>query len=307
MQRVFLFLMILTISGGAKAQSITNVRARQEDKKIIVTYDLTGGDQGSRYTVHLFVSEDGGNNWKGPMTAVAGDAGTGVNPGTYKQLTWDVLSEPGREQLTGNKIAFKIQAIFYPGQSASGTASGTPCPGLPTITDPRDGQVYPTVQIGSQCWLQKNMNYQIDSSWCYENKSENCDFYGRLYDWETALKVCPKGWHLPSDEEWSTLITFLGGVDIAAGKMKEAGPSHWASPNEGATNSSGFTALPGGFRTGLFGFSYLTGGANFWSSTEYSSTYAWYRNLYYNSEAVYRNNTGYFKMDGFSCRCLKDN
>lgn len=283
MQRVFLFLMILSISGVAKAQSITNVRARQEEKKIIVTYDLTGGNQGSRYTVHLFVSEDGGYSWEGPMTQITagsseqpqgrtGDPGiVMITDGTSKQLTWDVLNEPGREQLTGNKIAFKIQAIFYPGQYGTGTASGTPCPGMPTITDPRDGQVYPTVKIGSQCWLQKNMNYKTGNSWCYGDNSTNCDTYGRLYDWKTALKVCPKGWHLPSDDEWSTLTTFLGGEGVAGGKMKEAGTSHWASPNEGAANSSGFTALPGGYRRYNGNFANLTYAANFWSSTEYST------------------------------------
>jgi len=294
--------MILTISGVAEAQSITNVRARQEDKKIIVTYDLTGGDQGSRYTVNLFVSEDGGYSWEGPMTAVTGDAGTGVNPGTYKQLTWDVLNEPGREQLTGSKIAFKIQAILYLGQYGTGTASGTPCPGMPTITDPRDGQVYPTVKIGSQCWLQKNMNYKTGSSWCYDDNSTNCDTYGRLYDWETALNVCPKGWHLPSDEEWTVLTDYLGGKNVAGDKMKST--SGWKNNGNG-TNTSGFTALPGGYRNYSGYFSNLTCNAYFWSSTEYSTTYAWCRYLNYNIEDVGRYLN--YEINGFSCRCLKDN
>ena len=301
MQRVFLFLMILTISGVAEAQSITNVRARQEDKKIIVTYDLTGGDQGSRYTVNLFVSEDGGYSWEGPMTAVTGDAGTGVNPGTYKQLTWDVLNEPGREQLTGSKIAFKIQAILYLGQYGTGTASGTPCPGMPTITDPRDGQVYPTVKIGSQCWLQKNMNYKTGSSWCYDDNSTNCDTYGRLYDWETALNVCPKGWHLPSDVEWTVLTDYLGGKNVAGDKMKST--SGWKNNGNG-TNTSGFTALPGGYRGNDGYFSSLTYDALFWSSTESSSTNAWYRHLYCYYQDVYRDYN--YKTNGFSCRCCQD-
>jgi len=305
MQRVFLFFIMLTISGVANAQSITNVRARQEDKKIIISYDIIGDKEGVLYQVNLFVSEDGGNNWKGPMTAVTGDAGNGIKDGISKQITWDVLNEPGREQLTGNKIAFKIQAIFYPGQSASGTASGTPCPGIPTFTDPRDGQVYPTVQIGSQCWMQKNMNYETGNSWCYKDNSTNCNTYGRLYNWETALKVCPKGWHLPSDEEWTVLTDYLGGETVAGGKMKEAGTVDWLSPNTGVTNSSGFTALPGGLRGYGDDFRHLTYYAYFWSSTEYSSAYAWRRNLNYNSQDVTRD-YGYYKANGFSCRCLKD-
>ena len=304
MQRVFLFFIMLTISGVANAQSITNVRARQEDKKIIISYDIIGDKEGVLYQVNLFVSEDGGNNWKGPITAVTGDAGNGIKDGISKQITWDVLNEPGREQLTGNKIAFKIQAIFYPGQSASGTASGTPCPGIPTFTDPRDGQVYPTVQIGSQCWMQKNMNYETGNSWCYDDNSTNCNTYGRLYDWETALKVCPRGWHLPSDDEWHVLTDYLGGETVAGGKMKETGAVHWLSPNTGATNSSGFTALPGGYRSGNGGFYYLTDGAYFWSSTENSSADAWYRLLAYNYQVVIR--YYYNKTNGFSCRCCQD-
>lgn len=177
-----------------------------------------------------------------------------------------------------------------------------PCP--PTITDSRDGQVYPTVQIGEQCWLQKNMNYETGNNWCYDNDPANCATYGRLYDWETVLGVCPSGWHLPSDAEWTALTTFLGGVSIAGGKMKEAGTAHWSSPNTGATNSSGFTALPGGNRSYNGVFYYLTEDAYFWSAAGHSSTNAWNRSLYYNTEYVDRN---YFsKTNGFSARCVQD-
>ena len=227
-------------------------------------------------------------------------------------LTLNNLTEGSHTiKIAGDETVEKTVTII-PDQTSSITIDksrasnpGSPCPGVPTFTDPRDGQVYPTVQIGSQCWMQKNMNYETGSSWCYDDNSTNCDSYGRLYDWETALKVCPKGWHLPGDEEWSTLITYLGGVDVAGGKMKEAGTVPWASPNTGATNSSGFTALPGGYR-GLNGyFGNHTYNASFWSSTEYSSTYAWYRLLYYDGEVVSRYN--YNKTFGYSCRCLKDN
>ena len=302
MQRIFLFFIMLTISGVANAQSITNVRARQEDKKIIISYDIIGDKEGVLYQVNLFVSEDGGNSWKGPMTAVTGDAGNGIKDGISKQITWDVLNEPGREQLKGNKIAFKIQAIFYPGQSASGTAPGTPCPGIPTFTDPRDGQVYPTVQIGSQCWMQTNMNYNTGNSWCYKDNSTNCNTYGRLYDWETALKVCPKGWHLPSDEEWTALTDYLGGKNVAGSKMKSS--SVWKY-DENGINSSGFTALPGGNRNNMGGFYGLASDAYYWSSTEYSSTDAWSRYLYYFSNNMDRNSY-YIKTYGFSARCIQD-
>jgi uncharacterized protein (TIGR02145 family) len=179
---------------------------------------------------------------------------------------------------------------------------------MPTFTDSRDGQVYPTVQIGSQCWLQKNMNYSTGNSWCYDNNSSNCNTYGRLYDWQTALGACPSGWHLPSDAEWTALTDFLGGESIAGGKMKEAGTAHWLSPNTGATNSSGFTALPDGDRlsTGLStgSFYHLTSAAYFWSSTEYSSTDAWNRGLSCDYEGV--GGDYVYKTYGFSARCVHD-
>jgi len=183
-------------------------------------------------------------------------------------------------------------------------SQGNPCPGMPTITDSRDGQVYLTVQIGSQCWLQKNMNYTTGNSWCYDNDPANCNTYGQLYDWETALKVCPSGWHLPSNEEWTILTNFLGGEKVAAGKMKEVGTAHWSTPNIGATNNSGFTALPGGHRYYLGGFYKLTSWAPFWSSTEYTSPRAWSLILLNKYKGVYRDH--HLKTTGYSVRCLKD-
>lgn len=182
---------------------------------------------------------------------------------------------------------------------------GRPCPGMPTITDPRDRQVYPTVQIGTQCWLQKNMNYQAGNSWCYNDNSSNCDVFGRLYDWETALRICPSGWHLPSYEEWLRLTRFLGGKDIAGSKMKEVGTIHWKSPNTGATNSSGFTALPGGDRYYADRFFYnISGRASFWSSSQHESG-AWILILGYRGEGVSQK-YGDGKMRGFSARCIKN-
>jgi len=182
---------------------------------------------------------------------------------------------------------------------------GKPCPGIPTITDPRDGQMYPTVQIGTQCWMQKNMNYQTVNSWCYDNLSSNCDTYGRLYNWKTALNVCPRGWHLPSDEEWTTLTDYLGGEGIADGKMKAVGYL-WKSPNAGATNSSGFTALPGGYRYFTGYFSGLSLGTAFFSSSQNGETNAWTRGLSYykDNDGVERDDAP--KVHGFSARCLQD-
>jgi len=192
----------------------------------------------------------------------------------------------------------------YGSQVSFTTTGGTgddPCSGLTTITDSRDGQIYPTVQIGNQCWLKKNVNYQTGNSWCYANNTSHCDTYGRLYDWYTARGVCPSGWHLPSDAEWTALTTFLGGEYIAGGKMKST--SGWENNGNG-NNSSGFTALPGGneYRNGFFNG--RLGRAYFWSSTETSSTNAWNRHLYSNREDM--SCDIYSKTHGFSVRCVKD-
>ena len=116
--------------------------------------------------------------------------------------------------------------------------------------------------------------------------------------------ICPAGWHLPTDAEWTTLTTYLGGESVAGGKMKETGTTHWLSPNTGATNSSGFTALPGGTRDYNGPFLTLTYYGYFWSASEYSTSLAWYRRIDYNYAAVYSYHSN--KSYGFSARCLKN-
>ena len=202
--------------------------------------------------------------------------------------------------------------------------TGKPCPGMPTFTDPRDGQVYPTVKIGTQCWFKENLNIgtRINGiqnqdptnptieKYCYDDNESNCDSYGGLYQWDEMMKnstspgvqgICPEGWHIPTDEEWTTLTDFLGGSGVVAGKMKST--RGWYNNGNGS-NSSGFTALPGGYRTSNGDFYSLPNNADFWSSSEYSSTNPRYRNLYYDNKDVgrYYNNKTY----GFSCRCLQD-
>jgi len=198
-----------------------------------------------------------------------------------------------------------------------GSGGGGPDP-TGYFTDPRDGQVYAFKNIGSQTWMAENLNYEIGNSGCYNNDPAYCDIYGRLYDLETIMNsesssntvpsgvqgICPDGWHLPSDAEWTVLTDYLGGESVAGGKMKEAGTAHWDSPNTGATNTSGFTAPPGGIRYSNGSFNYL-GIGGFWSSsTEHSGTYAWYRSLYFDYGQVSR--FYYYKAYGYSVRCLKN-
>ncbi len=172
------------------------------------------------------------------------------------------------------------------------------------LIDPRDGQTYEIVIIGNQTWMAENLNYQTTNSWWYDNSSTNGDIYGMLYTWDAAQTACPSGWHLPSDGEWKVLTDFLGGAYVAGGKMKEAGTVHWNAPNTGATNSSGFTALPGGYRdtSGLFYF--LGPYGYWWSSTEYTSGLAWGRYMDYDDD---QGDRGFdTKASGYNVRCIKN-
>ena len=139
-----------------------------------------------------------------------------------------------------------------------------------TVTD-FDGNVYKTVKIGNQVWMAENLRTTHYSdgtpveSFVMNQDEANADIYGRLYRWDAALRgsrvrdgevetvqgVSPVGWHIPSDEEWKELIEYLGGEEVAGGKLKEVGNAHWSKPNSGAEDESGFTALP----TGWFDFS----------------------------------------------------
>jgi uncharacterized protein (TIGR02145 family) len=195
------------------------------------------------------------------------------------------------------------------------------------FTDARDGKIYNTVMIGKQCWMAQNLNIgtringvnnQTDNSiiekYCYNDDESYCAVYGGLYQWNEAMQyistegnrgICQTGWHLPSEAEITTLTTFLGGLGVAGGKIKEAGYAHWQPPNTGATNSSGFTALPGGhwYIDGGY-FVHITEIGYFWSSLEASSTDAWIRDFYSWDVSIDQVTTS--KGMGFSVRCIKD-
>jgi uncharacterized protein (TIGR02145 family)/uncharacterized repeat protein (TIGR02543 family) len=193
------------------------------------------------------------------------------------------------------------------------------------ITDVRDGKTYRTVKIGSQTWMAENLNYQplTGNSWCYNNSTDNCNKYGRLYDWSTAMGistsynsqmwwdgsdvkrqgVCPTGWHLPSRSEWDTLVTYAGG-DVAGKKLKSQ--SGWNSYSGiSSTDEYGFSALPGGLRNGSRGDFYDYAGKNgfWWTATE-SFNYAYNEDIDYRTDFV--GEIGNLKSEGFSVRCLED-
>ena len=170
-----------------------------------------------------------------------------------------------------------------------------------SFTDNRDGKVYKTVKIGNQIWITENLAYKSSSGcWAYDNNDSNAVKYGYLYDFETAKTVCPAGWHLPTDAEWTTLLSYLGDND---GALKMKAKKGWNEDGNG-TNTSGFSALPGGhlFNSNTFGD--IGKNSYWWTSTEEESSIGWTRSIDYNNNNITRDITS--KTDGLSVRCIKD-
>ncbi|MFZ4455417.1 MAG: fibrobacter succinogenes major paralogous domain-containing protein [Bacteroidales bacterium] len=149
-----------------------------------------------------------------------------------------------------------------------------------TFTDPRDGNVYKTVKIGNQVWMAENLRYRASSGcWAYDNDESNAKIYGYLYDWNTAMRVCPPGWHLPTDSEWSYLNK------ISSEELKATTGWNEYKRNINGTNRSGFSAMPGGFRYhNNNGFDNIGVGGFWWSASKRGNynAYLWYLFLDYN-------------------------
>ncbi len=226
--------------------------------------------------------------------------------------------------LNNNIYSYRIYAFYNQYQSTKTENLITLKCGYPLI-DTRDGNEYETLEIGNQCWIKENLAYLPSVSppsngsetnpyyYVYDYQGTNVSeakatskyqTYGVLYNWPASLDACPTGWHLSTDDEWTVLIDYLGGESVAGGKMKEIGTIHWDSPNTGATNSSGFTALPGGRRYSNGFLTYLGYIGDWWSSSVHSG-YPLYRSLNSTSGRSYRDYDS--KAYGFSVRCLKDN
>ena len=237
---------------------------------------------------------------------------TGLNANTIYYVRAYAINSIGTAY--GNEISF---TTLFP-----------TCPGTATVT--YEGTTYNTLQVGTQCWFKENLNVGtringvseqtdngIKEKYCYNDLESNCNIYGGLYQWSEAMQyvttegaqgLCPAGWHIPTQAEFNQLTTFLGGSGLAGGALKETGTSHWAPPNAGATNSSGFTGLPGGMRnfaSGTFGDLSLSG--NFISSSSYNSGGFDYWEMFHlwNYDPTFQGsytNLGY----GVSLRCIKN-
>ncbi|MEI6089295.1 MAG: FISUMP domain-containing protein [bacterium] len=188
---------------------------------------------------------------------------------------------------------------------------------------------YESVVIGAQEWMKKNLDVSTyrngdpipqvtdptawanltTGAWCYYNNDpNNATTYGKLYNWYAVIDprgLAPMGWHIPTNSEFNNLSNFLGGDNAAGGKMKESGNSHWKSPNTGATNTSGFTGLPGGYRIYDGKFDLIGYFGSWWSATELNATNGNARSLNYNQNGV-ASSGGANKKDGNSVRCIKD-
>mgnify|MGYP005844903661 CR=1 FL=1 len=182
-----------------------------------------------------------------------------------------------------------------------------PCAGIPSLE--YAGKTYNTVQIGDQCWLKENLNYETSNSWCYDNNSNNCETYGRLYTWSAAMNgssiegaqgICPDGWHIPTLAEFRELGNY---VDNKAAALIDESETLGFTPTV-TQNETGFSALFAGARDGNGSFYNLGYGTYFWSSTEYDSDYANRMYLYINSSNV--NLDIYNLASGSSVRCVQD-
>jgi uncharacterized protein (TIGR02145 family) len=230
----------------------------------------------------------------------------------------------------GTSYTFTVEATNSVGNSAASTTSSAVIPsfscGTSTVSD-IDGNIYNTVLIDNQCWMSENLktsryrngglipNVTDNTAWrnstigarsYYNNDVSNNAIYGKLYNWYTTRgdTLCPTGWGVPTDAEWTTLTDNLGGESVAGGKMKSTETIYWNSQSVGTDNSSGFSALPGGYRNSDGSFGNIRNSAFFWSATEYANNNAWLRNLYASNGNVYRYGSG--KSLGASVRCLRD-
>ena len=241
---------------------------------------------------------------------------SGLNPGT--EYFFRLKAESAGSIIYGSDMSFTTTALrgfnitFNPGLTYGSVAD-------------IDGNTYKTISIGTQTWMAENLKVTkyndgtiipfnpVATMWYSATTGGYCWYnsdslgYGALYNWHAAGsdKLCPAGWHVPSDSEWSLLMTSLGGESGAGAKLKESGTIHWSVPNSGAANESGFSALPGGYRVNVGTYNSIKQKGYWWSATPSSSTEAYYRSMGYNYTNTDRTSTS--KASGFSVRCLKDN
>jgi uncharacterized protein (TIGR02145 family) len=288
------FILFFILFGGPSnyAQKVSNISFSQEQSNIVVSYDL---EVKTPCKVSLYVSTDSGLTWQGPLNKVSGDVGNKVYSGS-RSITWSVLDE--YKELRGDKIKFQVRAKTETIKTVNiGTQEWT-TKNL-DVTKYRNGDIIPEVKD------RKKWNSLTTGAWCYYNNDpKNAAIYGKLYNWHAVNDprgLAPEGFHIPSKGDWDILVDYLGGNSVAGGKLKST--KLWRSPNIAATNSVGFTGLPGGYSFNVFFGIGISG--YWWSSSESDEVgTAWYRALGNDESNV--SDMGELESFGFSVRCLKD-
>jgi uncharacterized protein (TIGR02145 family) len=248
----------------------------------------------------------------------------------WKSSDYDIATVDSNGKVTAVKAGTATITATTEDSNKTATCSVKVFDAKNAFTDSRDDNVYSFVTIGEQVWMSENLKYlpsvvgrTTDSNsapYYYVSgyngtdvseakATSNYEIYGVLYNWPAAINACPSGWHLPSDAEWTQLTTYLGGEGGAGARLKATGTVHegtglWNSPNTGASNQVGFTALPGGNRNAGDAFFDLGNAAYWWSATESSATNAWRRAVYRDQWHVNRNSIS--KEIGLSVRCVRD-
>lgn len=270
------------------------------------------------------VTAEGGS----PVTARGVCYGTSPNPTISNSRTTD---GGGTGSFTSEMSGLSPNTTYHVRAYATNTVGTGYGADITFTTDPvtvrdNDDNSYSVLRIGNQLWMGENLrtttlndDVAIDNvaggtawggsttpAYCwYNNTAGNGITYGALYNWHAVNsgKLCPSGWHVPTDDEWYTLVNYLGGESPSGGKLKEEGTTHWQAPNTGATDEEDFTALPGGWRRGDNGvFESLGVYGYWWTSSELTNP--WYRRIWYNDDKTYR---GYIEPDyGMSVRCIKN-
>jgi len=305
-------------------ENITASQRTDGSKIVDIYYDVSDTDGDSLVYIDLVLSIDGGETFTTTPTQTSGDIGDDIQQGDNKHIIWNAGNEIFT--LEGNQYQFKVIAEDWW------------CGKLFLV---EGGNEYETVQIGDQCWFAENLKethyrngdpiptgYNI-SNWSnlntgaysvYNNQESSANTYGYLYNWYAVndnRNIAPEGWHVPTDNEWKTLEMELGM------SVSEANNTGWRGTNEGSqlagnsglwnggnleSNSefgtSGFTALPGGYRSNDGSYDYMGNFGYFWSSSAYYSSNAWYRKLYFYSSDVYRYNS--YRKYGYSVRCIRN-
>jgi Fibrobacter succinogenes major domain (Fib_succ_major). len=297
-----------------------------------VNFNIT--TSGSGFSYQWQESTDNGNTWSVLTNSGSNPSYSGTNTSTLSLSNVPV---------TYNNYKYRSALSHYCRPDVISDAATLSTATSSPITD-IDGNTYNTIGIGSQLWMAENLKTtryadgtfiplvntqttwnalnETSKAYCWYNDNiSNKDIYGALYTWAAAMNgadssntkpsgvqgVCPTGWHLPSDAEWIELETYLGGAENAGGKLKESGTTHWASPNAGATNETGFTALPGGARWISGGFNNINVIGAWWNSSEYDTGSGGYSGLRtMNKDQINIGRSSNFGEAGYSVRCLKN-